>query len=356
MLLPLLMALAWIRRGLGHAVGGAFGRRQTAYVADRVDEYRGLWMAAALAIGASFSPLASDAWEVATAQHRTRISNDLVEFDDPVVLAIAGDKELCYAIAGRLGIPTPGPRTSARSDVGRAMWRMPLGDTPLVVKPARGTGSGVGVTVGVRTRSSLVSALALAATHSSRVIVESLVAAETVRLLFLDGEMIHAVRRRGERVVGDGAATLRELLARQAGGGVEPDWLVRETLRQQGRVLDEVVPGGVEVLVRWLAAGIRSSPELKTIYDENVTELVSAELIAELAPLLGEVGTRFAAVDVATIDLSRPLRESGGVFLEINTTPGIRHHCGSLQLGGPCPVAVTVLRRLLEIDEPSRVA
>ena len=38
------------------------------------------------------------------------------------------------------------------------------------------------------------------------------------------------------------------------------------------------------------------------------------------------VGSSFAGVDVVTVDPTRPLRDSGGVFLEINTTPGIHHH------------------------------
>lgn len=52
----------------------------------------------------------------------------------------------------------------------------PLDQGPYVVKPAKGTGSGDGVSVGVRSRLDLSNALALAALHSRGNIVEQLLA------------------------------------------------------------------------------------------------------------------------------------------------------------------------------------
>ncbi len=321
------------------------GRRTTIYVGDRIDEYRRLWGAAASAIDAEFTPLAPDVWEVRSGERTTRISNDLVQFDDPVVLDLAGDKSFCYEVADSLGIPIPEPHTFGRAELSGVLRRLPLDRGPYVVKPAKGTGSGVGVSVGIRSRFALAGALALASVHSRRIIVERLIAAETVRLLFLDGVMIHAVRRTGVRVQGDGVATIGELLGRFEPEPIAVDSFVRETLAQQGRSLDEVLPAAAAMVVRWLPADIASSRERRTIYDEDVTHLVGPALVAEVAPLLAALGSRFAGIDLLTNDPSQALADSGGVFLEVNTTPGLHHHCSP---GRACPVADTVLARLLD--------
>jgi D-alanine-D-alanine ligase-like ATP-grasp enzyme len=325
-------------------------RPRTIYVGDRVDEYRDLWSAAARAIEADFDALAPAVWEVRSGTRWTRISNDLVQFDDPVVLDLAGDKSFCYELAHSLGVPRPEPLTFRKEELARVIRRFPLDRGPYVVKPAKGTGSGVGVSVGVRSRLELANAIALASVHSSTIIIERLVAAETVRLLFLDGRMIHAVRRRGVRVETDGITSIEQLVARLTPRPVPIDALVRETVRQQGRSLADVPPGGEELVVRWLPAEIGSSRELRTIYDEEVTNLVSPALVEEVAPLLAALGSQFAGVDLLTNDPTRSLAEAGGVFLEINTTPGLHHHCTPSADGAACDVAVTVLRRLLDRD------
>jgi D-alanine-D-alanine ligase-like ATP-grasp enzyme len=346
MILRLLTILIFWRR----VIRRVLHRPRTIYVGDRVVEYRDLWWAAARAIEADFDELAPAVWEVRSGTLRTRISNDLVEFDDPVVLDLAGDKSFCYELARGLGVPTPRPLTFAKEELARAIERFPLDRGPYVVKPAKGTGSGVGVSVGVRSRFELANAVALASVHSKRIIIERLVAAETVRLLFLDGRMIHAVRRRGVRVEPDGITSVEQLLARHTPRPVPIDALVRETLRQQGRSLADVPPPGESLVVRWLPAEIESSRELRTVYDEEVTNLVSPVLVDEVASLLAALGSRFAGVDLLTNDPSRSLAESGGVFLEINTTPGLHHHCNPSPDGVACHVAVTVLRRLLDRD------
>jgi D-alanine-D-alanine ligase-like ATP-grasp enzyme len=98
------------------------------------------------------------------------------------------------------------------------------------------------------------------------------------------------------------------------------------------------------MVVRWLPADIGSSRERRTIYDEDVTHLIAPTLVSEVAPLMATLGSRFAGVDLLTNDPSRTLAESGGVFLEINTTPGMHHHCA---IEERCTVAETVLGRLL---------
>ena len=344
MILRVFRWLAWGRRIAGRLPG----RRRTVYVDQRVAEYRDLWSAAARAIGADFVDLESDKWEVRRGDRSTRISNDLVQFDDPVVLALAGDKSYCYRLARLAGVPTPDPVTYPLHQLDKVLARMPMGAGPYVVKPARDTGSGMGVTVGVTSRIGLASAMALASLYSDRIIVGRLVAAETVRLLFLDGVMIHAVRRTGVRIHGDGSSTIEALLGRVETGPVPVDRFVRWTLTQQGLSVDDVPVEGTAIVARWLPQGVDATRELRTIYNDDVTDLIDPTLVAEIQPLVATLGTRFAGVDLLTNDPGRSLVESGGAFIELNTTPGLHHHCQPSADGTACAIAVKVLEALLD--------
>jgi len=171
--------------------------------------------------------------------------------------------------------------------------------------------------------------------------VETMHFGESCRLLLLDGELLHAVRRRGLRVRGDGQRAVRELLP----AGLTADRTVRHTLEQQDRSLDHVPGDGEELLVRSLPLELNESREPRTVYDESITEVVHPELVEAARSIAAAFGTRFAGVDFVTCDPRLPLT-GAAVFLELNTTPGIHHH-DIEPSRRPLPVAVRVLSSLL---------
>lgn len=59
------------------------------------------------------------------------------------------------------------------------------------------------------------------------------------------------------------------------------------------------------------------------------------------------VRLRLAGVDVVTNDLSRSLKDSGGVILEVNHDPSPHLHYHVADPGGATRVAVPILDRLL---------
>jgi D-alanine-D-alanine ligase-like ATP-grasp enzyme len=327
------------------------GRRRTVYVADRVGEYRAYWSAAAASMGADFTPLTDRLWEVRKGAARTRIFNDLVQLDDPVVLAMAGDKGLCYRLADELGIPVPVHGIFPRRGLWAA-WRMISEDGhPFVIKPRRNTSSGMGVTVGVTRLDETARAVARAGLRDSSFIAERMVAGETCRLLFLGGEMIHAVRRRGIRVTPDGRASIRALLAADGLAGLTEDRVTALTLLAQDLTVDSVPAIGASVLVRVLPAQERKRVELRTVYDEDITAAIAPGLVAEVRQIVDAVGSEWAGIDILTTDPGRPLSEVGGVLLELNTTPGLHHHCGLSVATKPCDIAVQVLRYALKAEQ-----
>lgn len=328
-------------RQAAHAAG--LGVRDR-YVWQRADEHRACWEAAADALGAEFIELQPGLWEVRLGEARTRIAGDRVQLDNPVTLAVAGDKELCYRFAARVDVRVPRHGVFWRGEHDAA-WRMVSEDGhPFVVKPARGTSAGIGVTVGIRTRAELLDAMAVAAIRDDRVIVERLIPGETCRLLFLDGALVDAVRRRGVRLEGDGTRTVSQLLEAAGLQALERDRLSRSTLAAADLRLQSVPPAGTRVVVRGVPGSAPAVEEVRTVYDESITNHVNPRLVEEASRMVAAVGTAWAGVDVVTLDPSLPL-SSQGALLDVNTTPGILHHCRPGP--DPCGVAVRVLRRLL---------
>jgi cyanophycin synthetase len=330
----------------------ALGLDDTVYVDARVEEYRRYWEAAARSLGADMSALADGIWEVRYRSVRTRIAGYVLSLDDPVTLRIAGNKALCYRLARDAGVPVAEHRVVRLANVAAA--RSLLLERPglYVVKPARGSSSGIGVTTCVSTPEELEAAAVLASLFCDELLVERMVPGESYRLLFLDGEFLHAVRRRGTRVVGDGRSTVAELLRRQPDAG-RLDALAEMTLGAQGLGPASVPAAGRSVLVRGLPPGTSRSRELRTIYDEPATELLHPEVVAAAGRVVQALGSQFAGVDVVTADPAVPLDRSGGVFLEINTTPGIHHHCLEAEGGQTSAVATRVLQFLLGIPAPA---
>ena len=111
------------------------------------------------------------------------------------------------------------------------------------------------------------------------------------------------------------------------------------------------VPEGTRPLVRSLPLGIRSFREVRTAYDEGITDIVADGMIDELSPIVRALGTEFAGVDIITLDPSVPLGAGGGIFLEINTTPGIHHHYVTEEDTRTNRVALRVLKHLLRVED-----
>jgi cyanophycin synthetase len=270
-------------------------------VQERVAEYRRYWETGATALGAEFLPITDEVWDVRRNGRRARIYNFLTPCDDPGTRRLAGDKVYCYALARRAGLPVPEHAVIRPGDLAAARGFLARHPPPYVVKPARDTSSGLGVTTRVRTWGEVLQAAALASLYTDEILLERMMPGQSCRLLYLDGRLIHAVRRRGLAGPAHAASPVQEL---------------------------------------------------RTVYDETVTSLCGEPLVSECAGVMAALGTEFAGIDLVCNDLRQSLRVSGGTFLEINTTPGIHHHYITEEDHTVNPVAMQVLAYLLQDRRP----
>jgi cyanophycin synthetase len=341
--------LAWLRRA---------GRSPSLDMADLIGFYRDVWESAAATLSARMTELGPGTWRVERGPAATVIHNYVVQLDDPVILNVAGDKVLCHRLLSDYGLPVPEHLVFSVTELDRAeRFMASRPGASFVVKPAAGTSGARGLTTHVVSPGQLRGAAALASLYGERILLERWIPGESYRLLFLDGELIHASRRRGWRVVGDGTSAISRLIAARTdarGRRRKPSrGELRErlrTLEAQGLRPESVLERGRTALVQSVDVALPTNVEMRTVFDEDATADIGPALRNQGARAARAIGSRFAGVDVITLDPSQPLERSGGAINEINTTPGLHHH---YQLTGPAngpSPAVRVLARLLGAD------
>lgn len=334
-------------------------RGATVDMSSRVGFYRTLWADAARAVSATVVEIAPGMWRIERGGARTFIHNYIVQLDDPVILNIAGDKPLCHAILTDAGLTVPAYRVYTLDETHLAEAFMAADpDACFVVKPAAGTSGARGVTTHIATVKECRRASALASLYGGRILIERWTPGESYRLLFLDGEMIHASRRRGRRLAGDGRRTIAQLIAAAGREGSENGNAaveqrdVERTLMAQGLRMDSVPAEGASVLVQSAYPTPGGTAQIRTVFDEDATDEIGTELRDEARAAVRAIGSTFAGVDVITCNPRTSLAAAHGVINEINTTPGLHHHYGlsGARRDGRDP-AVRVLSRVLVIAD-----
>jgi cyanophycin synthetase len=317
--------------------------------------YDRVWREAAARLGATYTPLGAGFAEIVLGGIQTRVHGNTCPVDDPVTLALASNRALTHQFLARDGLAVPRYAEFTLATIEQAIAFMESAPHECVVKPAKGTGGGRGVTTGIRRRGHLALAAAAAAVYGDELLIEQQLEGDNYRLLYLDGKLLDAFVRKPPTVVADGRSNIARLVKRsnaerlRHGFGLSQvllsiDMDMRRTLAKQRLSLASVPPAGTVVTV-------------KTVVNENcgsdnatATGLLCDAIIEAGARAADALQARLAGIDVVTRDPSVPLEESGGAILEVNTTPGFYYHY--YKRDSAFPVAVAVLQKLLA-DHPS---
>jgi D-alanine-D-alanine ligase-like ATP-grasp enzyme len=354
MLPAILVFAARVRRALWRRRRGVRELRT-----ERTLFYRRVWHEAAETLGAEIEHLGDEMYEIRLSGWRTKVQRNQTAVDDPMTLGVAGQKPLVHELLTKQDVPVPRWTRFSLSSLDKAAQFMAEVGGDFVVKPARDTGGGDGVTTHVRTRRQLLWAAAQAGVFGDDFCLEQQIAGDNYRLLFLDGVLLDAVQRRPPSVVGDGRSTIRALVHRAnevrltwgseaAQSLLSRDFDMRRTLALQGLTLRSVPAAGEVVCV-------------KTVINDNAApdniaarDMLCEAIVDTAARAARAIGARLAGVDIITTRADRPLAETGGAVLEVNTTPGFYYHYH--KQGGCCPVALHVLNFLREQPTPDSLS
>jgi len=274
-----------------------------------------------------------------------------------VAESIAQDKELTRTLLAESGIPVPEGRPV--SDAADAWAVAEEIGGPVVVKPRFGN-QGRGVSVDLATRDEVEKAWHVAREEESTVVVERFVKGGDYRLLVVGGRVVAAARRHPPTVVGDGQATVKQLVDRvnedprrccDHAGALSPvriDEVALAVLEEQGLSLESVPALDRTVFLRQnanLSTGGTS---------EDVTDIVHPDVAARAVEAARIIGLDVAGIDIVTADISESLESQRGVVIEVNAGPGLRMHLEPT-VGSPRNVGEAIVDTLFATADDGRI-
>jgi len=194
----------------------------------------------------------------------------------------------------------------------------------LVVKPSVGE-QGSGIIIDVRTKNELASAIEFAQKVHEKVILEEMVSGQDIRVVVIDYKVVAAAVRKPPMVIGDGKHTIMDLIkkqsrrrekATQGESRIPIDEELKRTVINADYVLDDILPSGVELIVR-RTANLHTGGTIHDITEELHPEIAEASRQAAQAIDIPVVGLDFILPDLAGPDY---------VIIEANERPGLANH------------------------------
>ena len=277
-----------------------------------------------------------------------------------LAVELASDKEGTKTMLGNAGIRVPQGTVIEYVDELRDAIA-DVGGYPIVLKPLDGN-HGRGITININDWSEAENAYDIAskAAKTRSVIVEQYYQGNDHRVLVIDNKVVAVAERVPAHVVGDGKSTIKELIditnqdPRRGNGHdnvltkIIVDPTSQAVLTKQGYSLDSILPEQEIAYLRAtanLSTGGIAIDRTDEIHPENIW---IAQRVAKI------IGLDIAGIDIVTSDISRPLKETKGVIVEVNAAPGFRMHA-SPSIGLPRNIGASVLEMLFPNDAPSRI-
>ena len=274
-----------------------------------------------------------------------------------IAVDIACDKEETKRMLDAASIPVAkGDICVDEEDLQQTIKRIGY---PIVLKPLDGN-HGKGASINVTTWEAAVQGLAFAKKYSRRVIVEKFITGFDFRVLVIDNKVVAAAQRVPAHVIGDGKHTIQKLIEitnrdpRRGYGhenvlteiSVDRD---TEDLLAKKNYTTETIPAKDEIVY------LKSTANLSTGGTSiDVTELMHPENIFLAERISRVIGLDVCGIDIMAKNLTQPLKETGGVILEVNAAPGFRMHLAPSE-GLPRNVAAPVIDMLYPPGKPSRI-
>jgi cyanophycin synthetase len=230
---------------------------------------------------------------------------------------------------------------------------------PIVLKPLAGN-HGKGASINVMNLEDAKAGLEFAQKYGERVIVEKFITGFDFRVLVIDNKVVAAAQRVPAHVKGNGKDNIQQLIDTEnldprRGYGhenvlteISVDRDTTELLAKQDYTL-ETIPADGEIVY------LKSTANLSTGGTSiDVTDMMHPENIFLAERIARVIGLDVCGIDIMAENLTQPLKENGGVILEVNAAPGFRMHLAPSE-GLPRNVAAPVIDMLYPPGKPSRI-
>ena len=289
--------------------------------------------------------------------NQVRFQATITDKTSNIAVDIACNKELTKKMLYNAAIPVAkGDIVIDEEDLKNCIDRIGY---PIVLKPLDGN-HGKGASINVKTWEDAVAGLEFAKKYSRKVIVERFITGYDFRVLVINNRVVAAAQRVPAHIKGDGKNTIGKLIEIEnqdprRGYGHENvlteitiDRDTTDLLEKLGYTL-ESVPKKDEIVY------LKSTANLSTGGTSiDVTDMMHPENIFLSERISRVIGLDVCGIDIMAENLTQPLKENGGVILEVNAAPGFRMHLAPAE-GLPRNVAAPVIDMLYPPGKPSRI-
>lgn len=258
-----------------------------------------------------------------------RIQATMTDRTSALGVEIADEKFRTKELLGQAGIPTPGGSlVESLEEATRAAEQLGY---PVAVKPEVGN-HGRGITARVSNVCELEFAFEIAQKVCSSVIVEKSLTGLDYRVLVIGGSLVAAALREPAHVVGDGSASIDQLIDRinddpRRGIGHERvltkitiNNMTERLLTLRGYKLGDVLPANQKIYLK-STANLSTGGTACDVTDEVHQDVrLMCERISRL------VGIDCLGIDIVAPGLDEPLDPESAGIVEVNASPGFRMH------------------------------
>ena len=242
------------------------------------------------------------------------------DLDQAVTAKIWDNKELTKQLVGNLAIQIQPSWKIATVDQAVRLYPM-IKEKAVVLKNANGHSDAHGILYRMApSKKEFIESVGGMLKQASQVLIEQVSTGSTYQALILNGKVASLIERVPENVVGDGRKTLKQLIENKK---FELGRNERKTLMMQGLTLDQVIPRGIQVLLRYDSFTGSHFQSVDALNDADQTYIQLLEKIAT------QLQMRDGFIDMIFSNIYQPYSEEHpelAVFLGAHASGALQPH------------------------------
>ena len=242
------------------------------------------------------------------------------DLDQAVTAKIWDNKELTKQLVGNLAIQIQPSWKIATVDQAVRLYPM-IKEKAVVLKNANGHSDAHGILYRMApSKKEFIESVGGMLKQASQVLIEQVSTGSTYQALILNGKVASLIERVPENVVGDGRKTLKQLIENKQ---FELGRNERKTLMMQGLTLDQVIPRGIQVLLRYDSFTGSHFQSVDALNDADQTYIQLLEKIAT------QLQMRDGFIDMIFSNIYQPYSEEHpelAVFLGAHASGALQPH------------------------------